>query len=310
MQASAGTAAALAMPSIVRASAPAGEKPEELVKRLWGTLTARQKAAVCFGWDHPNRQKVSNNWKIVEPEIGTFYTADQQRLIRDIFLGLTNPDWKERWDKQQKDDSGGFDKYVMAIFGDPSTDRYEWVMTGRHCTIRCDGDSEPGAAFGGPIFYGHAADSGFNETADHPGNVFWHQGKLANKVFQALDGRQRETALVLKGSPGDEEKSIRLRKEGEFEGISVAGLPKDVKALVEDCLRELLAPYRASDVEEALKLVKDGGGVDALRMVYYKDGDIGDDGVWDRWMVQGPTLSWYFRGSPHVHTWVKVAQKA
>jgi hypothetical protein len=269
MQASAGAAAALAMPSIVRASVPAGEKPEELVKRLWGTLAARQKAAVCFGWDHPNRQKVSNNWKIVEPEIGTFYTADQQRLIRDIFLGLTNPDWKERWDKQQKDDSGGFDKYVMAIFGDPSTDRYEWVMTGRHCTIRCDGDSEPGAAFGGPISYGHAADSGFSETADHPGNVFWHQGKLANKVFQALDGPQREQALVLKGSPGDEEKSIRLRQEGEFEGIAVAGHPKDVKALVEDCLRGLLAPYRASDVEEALKLVRDGGGVDALRMVYY-----------------------------------------
>lgn len=33
---------------------------------------------------------------------------------------------------------------------------FEFVLTGRHCTRRCDGDSVEGAAFGGPLFYGHA----------------------------------------------------------------------------------------------------------------------------------------------------------
>ena len=56
-------------------------------------------------------------------------------------------------------------------------------MTGRHMTLRCDGNSTEHVAFGGPIFYGHAA-SGFNEKADHPGNVFWPQALAANKVYE------------------------------------------------------------------------------------------------------------------------------
>ena len=34
--------------------------------------------------------------------------------------------------------------------------------------------------------------------------------------------------------------------------------------------------------------------------------DIGDDGVWDVWQVEGPNMIWYFRGAPHVHTWVYI----
>ena len=26
------------------------------------------------------------------------------------------------------------------------------------------------------------------------------------------------------------------------------------------------------------------------------------------WKIEGPTMSWYFRGSPHVHTWVHIAK--
>jgi hypothetical protein len=26
--------------------------------------------------------------------------------------------------------------------------------------------------------------------------------------------------------------------------------------------------------------------------------------------VEGPAFVWYFRGSPHVHTWVNIAHKA
>ena len=39
-------------------------------------------------------------------------------------------------------------------------------------TLRCDGDSAEHVAFGGPIFYGHAA-SGYNEKPNHPDNIFW-----------------------------------------------------------------------------------------------------------------------------------------
>ena len=87
----------------------------------------------------------------------------------------------------------------------------------------------------------------------------------------------------------------------------MAELSKDQKALVEQCMRELLAPYRESDVAEAMDYIKQGGGLDKVHLSFYSDGDLGGDKIWDRWMLQSPTLSWYFRGSPHVHTWVNIA---
>jgi len=33
---------------------------------------------------------------------------------------------------------------------------------------------------------------------------------------------------------------------------------------------------------------------------------VGNDGVWDVWQLESPTMVWYFRGSPHVHVWVNL----
>ena len=49
------------------------------------------------------------------------------------------------------------------------------------------------------------------------------------------------------------------------------------------------------------------GGLAACKLSFYADEDMGDDEVWDNWRVEGPAFVWYFRGSPHVHVWVHVA---
>jgi len=82
--------------------------------------------------------------------------------------------------------------------------------------------------------------------------------------------------------------------------------PQDRKGLVEELLRSILGPYRASEVEEAMKVVKDSGGVDKLHLSFFSDEDLGKDGVCDNLMIQGPKVAWFFRGHPHVHTWVNV----
>jgi hypothetical protein len=120
----------------------------------------------------------------------------------------------ERFDKQFKDDMGGFGKKQgIAIFGDPMTkgENYEFVLTGRHGTVRCDGDSADHMAFGGPIVYGHAA-SGYYEKAAHPNNVFWHQAVAANDLFEMLDGKQREKAMRPKAP---EESDIGFRQKAK-----------------------------------------------------------------------------------------------
>ena len=35
--------------------------------------------------------------------------------------------------------------------------------------------------------------------------------------------------------------------------------------------------------------------------------EIGADRVWDNWRIEGPSFVWYFRGEPHVHVWVHIA---
>ena len=52
--------------------------------------------------------------------------------------------------------------------------------------------------------------------------------------------------------------------------------------------------------------ITENGGVDSLAMSFYKNMDIGNDGVWDVWQLESPTMVWYFRGAPHVHVWVNI----
>jgi len=279
---------------------------ETLVKQLYGTLTEQQKSVMAFPFGHELQSKVDNNWHITKARIGSGFNADQRRLIADIFRGLHNPDFFDEVMRHINEDAGSLDDYSIAMFGEPGKGGFEFVLTGRHCTVRCDGDSVEGAAFGGPIFYGHASHS-FNEAADHPDNVYWYQAKRANEVFQALDGKQRAAALL--GDPRAEQHSetVALKKsKADLEGLPVSDMSRDQRGLVEKVLADLLLPFREADREEAMRHIKANGGVDSLSMAFYKNLDIGDDGVWDVWQLESPKMVWYFRGSPHVHTWVNI----
>src|SRR5262245_39244686 len=194
------------------AAAPTPKSPAETaVKGLYDTLTEEQRKAVCFDWEFVDnnpktnrgllRTHVSNNWNITPQMIkSNFYTQKQQDIIHDVFKGLINPEWYSKFMKQLKDDTGGKPwgaRQSLAIFGKPGDAKFECVITGRHHTLRADGNTESHVAFGGPIFYGHAAED-FNEKKDHPGNVFWYQALEANKVYQMLDEKQRKQAEVAK----------------------------------------------------------------------------------------------------------------
>lgn len=295
-------------PWVRAAEAP---KSETLVQQFYKSLSEEQRKAVCFAFNDRKRTLVDNNWQIVDQTVAGFFNKDQQALIADIFKGLHSPEYAERVMQQVAHDSGkaGFGASAVALFGEPGSGKFEFVLTGRHCTRRCDGDSVEGAAFGGPIFYGHAAGS-FNETAEHPGNAYWFQAKRANEVFQMLDGKQRETALLPKGREEAANETVTLTGKVEgLEGLRVGSMSKDQQAGVQGVLRDLLAPFRKEDAEEAMKLI-DASGFDDLHMAFFKAGDIGKDGVWDVWQLEGPNMIWYFRGSPHVHVWANIKAKA
>ena len=314
-QAGAFALTASGVPLLSAASAvPPGEKtPETLVSILFETLTPQQKNEVCFEWNHMAgdqgllRTRLENNWKITEPSIKSgFYTTEQQQLIRSIFEGMTNADWHERWDQQLKDDVGGFgNQQSIAIFGQPGTNQFEFVLASRHMTLRCDGNSAEHVAFGGPILYAHEGE-GLYEKPNHPRNVFWHQALAANRLYDMFDGRQRQQALVTSGMPSEELVGFR-GPNGRFDGIPVTEFSSDQTEHLQSVLKLLLEPFRQSDRDEVTRCLKVQGGLDACRLAFYKEGDLGNDGIWDNWRLEGPSFVWYFRGKPHVHVWVNVA---
>jgi len=299
------SAAAAATPALFDArfahAAPAKDSSATTnVKRFFESLGEKQLAAINFPFDHPLRQRINANWQVTKPKIGDdFYSDDQRQMIHAILKNITSEDGYERLIQQMDEDRGGIEEYSVAVFGNPQTGKFEWEMTGRHLTLRADGDSVDKSAFGGPIVYGH----GVETPAD---NLFYHHTKQVNKVFRALDAKQAKRAL-LKKAP--RENAVRIQGEqGSFSGLAVGDMSADQKELVEATLKKLLSPYRPEDVHEVMQIVKAGGGIDKLHMAFYQQDDLDNDKVWDIWRVEGPSFVWHFRGAPHVHAYINISE--
>lgn len=292
---------------------PSPTPTETAIRDLWAGLTDAQKKEVCLDWDYQDKKRglvrtfVANHWQVTRPCIrGDFFTKQQQLLIHDIFKSMLNPDWYPRFLKQLKDDTFGHEwgtDQSIALFGRPDGDRFQFAITGRHLTLRAEGRNEGRVAFGGPIFYGHAA-SGYTESVHHPGNVFWPQALEANKVYQILDGRQRQQALVAR-RPAEE--AVHFRTGSGYPGLPVAEMSADQKEEVQKVLRSLVEPFRVEEQDSVRACLEKQGGLERCSLGFYRDGDLGDDGEWDNWRLEGPAFVWYFRGTPHVHVWVNVA---
>jgi len=126
----------------------------------------------------------------------------------------------------------------------------------------------------------------------------------ANGVYAILDGRQREQALVPKAP---RETAIAFRGADVREGLAVKDLSPDQQAELDRVLALLLEPFRTSDRDEARRCLAAQGGLEGCRLAFYRDEDLGNDGVWDNWRLEGPAFVWHFRGAPHVHVWVNIA---
>ena len=82
---------------------------------------------------------------------------------------------------------------------------------------------------------------------------------------------------------------------------------RDQRDGLQTVLMSLIEPYRKLDQDEVMACLKKQGGLERCSLAFYSDGDIGDDGEWDNWRLEGPSFVWYFRGEPHVHIWINVA---
>jgi hypothetical protein len=303
-------AAAVALGSMIQVPATAADTPatpaksvkpaEELIRELFSGLSDEQKQQVVKPFTDPARLQIYN--RALGTPIGKVYTKAQQELVDRILRAMCNGDeGYTRITREGKfDNTGSFENCGANIFGDPSNgQKFTFVFTSHHLTCRCDGNSEEGAAFGGPLYYGHIV-NGYS-----PRNQFFFQTKSVMSVYDALSEKQRKVA-VLSGSPGEGLGSVRFRPADQPKpGISFGELNKDQQALVETVMRDLLAPFRKEDGDEVMQIVKANGGLQKLHLAFYGS----EPGQWHFWRVEGPGFVWNFRPLPHVHTYVNISSK-
>ena len=294
------------------AAAKSGEA-EALIRELHNGLSSEQKADVVYAWDHgaaggvPTRLRMVNRAHF-DKNIGKVYTKPQQELCHKILKAMVSGDEGYRRISRggDFDGSGSFDGLGAHIFGDPADGgKFSFVFSGHHLTIRCDGNSEPATAFGGPMYYGHS------EPGYSPDNVFFYQTKGVLEVFGALDPEQRKQATVTDKMPGEQFKSVEFRDPSEAKpGIAYSKLSSDQKALVEKVMTDILSPYRKEDADEVLAIVKATGGMDKMHLAFFADAKADQKAPWHFWRLEGPGFVWNYRVLPHVHTFVQIANKA
>jgi len=294
------TSARAAEPAAPKAPRPA----EALCRELFGTLTADQRRQLVLPWDSPNRRRMYN--APMNARIGTAYTAAQKELLQRIMRAISSGD--DGYTKLSRngnwDTGGGFNGCGANFFGEVADGRqWAWVFTGHHLTVRCDGDSEPDAAWGGPMYYGHSPDG------HSARNVFNFQTRAVNTVFEALTEAQRRTAVITMGRPGEGAPSIAFRRAG-YPGIRSGDLTADQRRLVEGVMRDILAPYRREDVDEVMQIIRRNGGFDRLHLAFYRDAGATEQTRWSFWRIEGPGFVWNYRVLPHVHCYVNIAARA
>jgi hypothetical protein len=310
-----GTAAALAgaalggaaLPGVARAAAPFVRKPkpaEDLIKELFSGLSDAQKRRAVRSWDNRARLGMFNN-PIEGIRIESVYTPAQTELIERIVKSMCSGDegYRRISRNNRWDNSGSLKRCGGMIFGNPLDGKFAFVFAGHHLTIRCDGNSEEGAAFGGPMYYGHSP-FGYSR-----GNIFYFQTQSALSVFESLNEAQRKKAIV-RGNPGEGAPSVRYRGRGATRpGIRSEDLTRDQRALVEKVMRDLLSPYRREDADEVMDIVRANGGMDKIHMAYYPDRGMNTKAPWHFWRLEGPGFVWNYRVLDHVHCYVNISSK-
>jgi hypothetical protein len=286
---------------------------EALIRELHGTLSSDQKAELVRPWNDGEAGGLPTRLRMVNAphfgkKIGESYTKPQQELCHKILKAMVSDDEGYRRISRggKFDGSGSFEGLGAMTFGDPADGgKFSFVFSGHHLTIRCDGNSEPATAFGGPMYYGHSV-HGYN-----PENVFFYQTKGVLEVYGALDQKQRKAATITGQTPGEQFKSVQFREGSQpHPGVAYAELSGDQKELVEKVMRDILSPYRREDADEVLSIVKTTGGMEKMHLAFYADEKADQKAPWHFWRLEGPGFVWNYRVLPHVHTFVHIAAKA
>jgi len=279
---------------------------DELAARLVDELDPASRAAACFAHDDPLRQYfnrgVGGGGLAVRP-------WGPSRRARGILTDLLHAGLSEAGRGRVPDQFfvnwPGVHAMRVAVCGDPRTGPWQAVLTAPHLNLRLGGRSPEGVAFGGVQVYGDQRGDGRRGL---PGNVYRYQHVAGDRLFQSLSAAQRAIALQ---PVAPVQTDVGLQGPGgSFAGLPLAEASPASHALAAELVRGILSTYPDADVADAQECLAANGGLDALHVAYYAEGEVASSGEYQVFRLEGPAAVLYFRGHPHVHAFVHVARDA
>lgn len=305
-----GAAAALALSPALAWDAIAEEAekaPQTLSLELFGKLGQHFDRRIMQDLLHPSDTPLLNevhaNW-MVSPLRVRDMPRDLRSLTDDVLRSAVSRASYRRFRRQMRDDSGGLDEYSVGFCGVPNGDGelFQLMITGRHFTLRVDGNYDDKIAFGGPILYGH----GEERRAEL--NLWYDHVLQGTSMCDMLDGKQRRKAVTLSELP--DENVVTARPAITHDGISFSELSDDQLAHAIKVIERLLGQYGPEAIKEMRAVIAANGGWSKLSLAFYSRFDRHFDGKWDVWRVEGPGFLYFFRGEPHVHAYINIGKQA
>lgn len=261
--------AGAAILATVGGGAAAGAADDSPLAEFVRALDPERRRALVLPADDPRRAMVQNHWAVVPGRIADL-TAAQQELALGLIRRACSPDGFDRLTRARLDDHGGWKHDHIAVFGDPADPaRAEWVVTGRHLTLRGAAD---GIIAGGPLFLGHSAPVADGAWRDAAGR--------AGMLWEALDTDQRGRAA-------------------RAPGLDLGELAASGRGLARDLLWTLVDPFRAFAVPGVRAVLEPRADWAGVRWEAYPD----RAGVPRAWRLAGPGFRWSFHADPHAHAW-------
>lgn len=269
--------------------------------RLEASLTSVQRRVVALPFSDGRRTEADANLWATRPELGSdFYSEHQRVLIRGLLRESLSGSGHDRLQRQMRDDWGGLSRFRFALYGarrkatEAPGGSLQWQLSGRHLIWRgAAGGARP---FSGPLVYGHGEERGPERS------LYFYQTRRAQALFESLTPVQQRAAL-LGDAPWEDEVGVR-GVAGPFHGLPGGRLDAAQRPLLRSWLRSLTDIFPKPVRSRIETYWERQGGFAALRLSFYREGDLRRDGVWDVWRVEGPGFVWHFRGAPHVHAFV------
>lgn len=301
-------AAGLAVNRLVLPPAPSASlaSVQSLSAQFYNSLDSSAKDEVCVPYNHPYRQYHNRGvWGGGARIHALSFDRSQRQTLTDLLHAGLSSTGREVMPDQFFINWPGVHLAKVLICGDPNTNKFQTILTGPHLNLRLGGQNDEGVAFGGPQIYG---DQRGNEDQGLPGNRYRFQFLLAHALYQTLTPAQ-QAAATLETTPVQTQIEVQGRG-AQFPGIPIGELSADSMMAAVKLVNGLLSVYPTADSAYAWRCLDHNGGIGAIHVSYYTQGEVDGSGQYQIFRLEGPGSVFFFLGYPHVHGFINVAMDA